>query len=236
MIEKILFWFRLLEPTLAILAVVIIMAIYRRFEGDGIKKEIVILKLGIVFMILSMAWKFIIETGVIPLSLITEIIFELFLITGIVMILIGSKKFIRQPKVANKKIKKKRGIMNLAVALLVFIPMVLAQVGGNILQEASLMNIGLGLIIVIVDIVVVIFAFIARKYFIGGIDEVFKWILNGVVFYMFGNILQLIMELDKVINLELFGHLSILLAFICFIISALKVRDISESYGMGVKK
>ncbi|MBS3087931.1 hypothetical protein J4226_05035 [Candidatus Pacearchaeota archaeon] len=232
MTEEILFWFRLLEPTLAVLAVIIIMLVYRRFGGDDIKKEMVFLKSGIFFMIVSMGWKFITEIGIIPLSLITEIIFELFLIAGVVMIFIGSKNFMRQMKGAGRKGKM---IMSLAAGLLFFVPMVLAQVGGNILQEASLLNIGLGLIVVIIDIVVVIFAFIVRKYFIGGIDEVFKWILNGVVFYMFGNILQLIMELDRAINLEFFGLLSILFAFICFVISALKVRDISESYGMGVK-
>ena len=232
MTEEILFLFRLLEPTLAVLAVIIIMLVYRRFGGDDIKKEMVFLKSGIFFMIVSMGWKFITEIGIIPLSLITEIIFELFLIAGVVMIFIGSKNFMRQMKGAGRKGKM---IMSLAAGLLFFVPMVLAQVGGNILQEASLLNIGLGLIVVIIDIVVVIFAFIVRKYFIGGIDEVFKWILNGVVFYMFGNILQLIMELDRAINLEFFGLLSILFAFICFVISALKVRDISESYGMGVK-
>ena len=91
--EALPMWFRLFEPVAIIIAAVavgIMISTYKRFEG-GLKKGYGTIITGTVLVALSMVWKFIVESGVIEDGLMAEVVLELFIIVGIIVIAFGSK-------------------------------------------------------------------------------------------------------------------------------------------------
>ena len=107
MVEETLpLWFRAFEPIavlIAIIAIVFMINTWKKFEG-GLKKGYGTIILGTGVIALSMVWKFIVEAGLVVEGLMSEVILELFIIIGIIIIAFGSKKISSIINKINKKL------------------------------------------------------------------------------------------------------------------------------------
>ena len=93
MVEELPMWFRMFEPiavVITIIAVIHMISTYKRFKGD-LKKGYGALILGTILVGLSMVWKAIVEGELVVEGLMSEVILELFIILGIIVIAIGSR-------------------------------------------------------------------------------------------------------------------------------------------------
>ena len=95
MVEETLpLWFRMFEPVAVLIAVVAVgymISTWKRFQGE-LRKGYGTIIVGTGVVALSMIWKFIVEAGWVMEGLMSEVILELFIIGGLVIISFGSWK------------------------------------------------------------------------------------------------------------------------------------------------
>ena len=86
-------WFRFFEPVAVAIAFIAVIQMIRTYRmlGGGLRRGYGILILGTTLVGLSMVWKAIVEAGWIVEGLASEVILELFIIGGLVVIALSSK-------------------------------------------------------------------------------------------------------------------------------------------------